>query len=127
MKSKLRLVSLVLILLFFVKIIINSLSRRARIRNDKPRKYSFHNYNFILPREHSFNFTRRNSKIRDYFASRRKQLKESCENSSKLILSEEEKLLMINLEPKKKIGICRTAKHGSTTLSNIFLQQYLRL
>ena len=38
--------------------------------------------------------------------------------------TEEERLVMFNLEPRKKLAMCRTAKHGSTTLSNVFLQLY---
>ena len=102
--------------------------RHLPSRHSKPARYNFHNLKMILPREKKFNFTKRNRKIRKYFEARRQRVIQECEGVKNVsqTLSREQKLLMVNFEPKKKIGVCRTAKHGSTTLSNIFLQLYTR-
>ena len=78
-----------------------------------------------LPKESNYNYKRRNERIREKFSSRINQISQTCSSSRSVeSVSDEERLRMINLEPRKKMAWCRTAKHGSTTLSNVFLQLY---
>ena len=83
-----------------------------------------------LPGENRHHFRLRNRKVRDQFGSRREIVKNAClskQNDPRdPSQSEESRLRMFTLEPRKKLAFCRTAKHGSSTLSNVLLQLLTR-
>ena len=83
-----------------------------------------------LPGENSHHFKLRNAKVRDEFLSRREIAKKACVSQPNVprnvSLSEDSRLAMFTLEPRKKLAFCRTAKHGSSTLSNVLLQLLTR-
>ena len=85
-----------------------------------------------LPGENRHHFRLRNTKVRDQFLSRRDIAKNACSSKQDVArdlsaLSEDNiRLSMFTLEPRKKLAFCRTAKHGSSTLSNVLLQLLTR-
>ena len=83
-----------------------------------------------LPGENIHHFRLRNAKVRDQFLSRRETAKNACVSRlnvpRNLSLSGDSRLSMFTLEPRKKLAFCRTAKHGSSTLSNVLLQLLTR-
>ena len=103
----------------------SKVSRNLKYGSIGDGKYKLRNVVIKLPKENNYSFRRRNEKIRKKFSSRINEISQACSRAtSSKAASDEERLRMINLEPRKKMAWCRTAKHGSTTLSNVFLQLY---
>ena len=85
-----------------------------------------HRHKILLPTENEKDYTRRNKIIREFFQRRIRRVKTICSqyNLSNAPMQEKDKLKLFTLEPRRKLALCRNAKHGSTTLSNVFLQLY---
>ena len=67
---------------------------------------------------------KRKYQVKVHFQKRKKHLEDICAKYNKQSFKRKEKLKIFSIEPRKKLIVCRTAKHGSTTWSNILFKMH---
>lgn len=79
----------------------------------------------VISHRPKLNFKLRNTQVKRYFRERTKHMEEVCARyQDKPRSGHRSKVSIFNLDPRRKLVMCRTAKHGSTSWSNIFFKIY---